>query len=98
MNIKTGRKEVAVAGTREPLVVAPGTRAVRLVIVAETDNTNEVVVGGAEVVAALATRQGVPLKGVAGQEERLELFDVDLSDIYVDAVTGTEGVTYTYCF
>jgi hypothetical protein len=53
-----GRKTVATAGTREQF----SSQACKYVVItAETDNTDVVVIGGDTVVAALATRQGIPL-------------------------------------
>ena len=88
--IGDGRKVVATAGTREAL--AASTTAKMVIITAETDNTNPVVVGGATVVAALATRQGTPL--YAG--ETITLPCDNLADIYLDVLTNGEGVTYVY--
>ena len=70
----------------------------KVIICPETDNTNPVVVGGADVVAALATRVGVPLDVDATTEQSLTLCDVDLKDVYIDAITNGEGVTFTYLF
>lgn len=70
----------------------------RIIIAAETDNTNPVTVGGADVVGALATRVGIPLDVDATTEQTIEMCDVDLKDIYIDSVTNGEGVTYTYFF
>lgn len=90
-NIGVGRKEVTAGGTAECLV-ATNTPCRKVIITAETNNTNPVVVGDANVVAALATRKGTPL--AAGVS--VTLYVEDLSSIYVDAVTDTEGVTFTY--
>jgi hypothetical protein len=89
-SIKDGRKVVATAGTR--VTLAASTTCKHVTIVAETNNTDIVVVGGVTVVAALATRQGVPL--YAG-----DVYDMDidnLADVYLDALVSTEGVTYVY--
>lgn len=89
--ISDGRTEVTTAGTRVPLV-ASSTPAKWVEITAETNNTGFIVVGGATVVAALATRQGRPLS--AGDSV---VYPVDdLADIYLDATVNTEGVTYVY--
>lgn len=92
-NIGTGRKVVTTGGT-EVALVASNTPCRRVDITAETGNTNPVVVGGANVVAALATRQGTPL--AAGTT--LTLYVDDLSKVYIDAVTDGEGVTFTYYY
>ncbi len=89
-SIKDGRKVVAVAGTR--VALASSTDCKHVTIVAETNNTDIVVVGGVTVVAALATRQGVPL--YAGDIYDLDIDD--LADVYLDAMVSTEGVTFAY--
>jgi methionine synthase II (cobalamin-independent) len=97
MNIISGRKVVTTAGTKVQL--SETHRPVsKIIIIAETDNTNEVVVGDVNVVASLATRVGIPLKPVATGESTTVLYDVDLFDIWLDAVTNGEGVTYTYLY
>lgn len=87
-----GRKEVAVAGTREALsaVAQPFNT---LTVCAETNNTNPVTVGSVTVVGALATRRGIPL--AAGVCHTIE-HPGTLDEIYVDVITNTEGVTYFY--
>lgn len=97
MNIASGRKVVASAGTAERLS-STNLMVKRVVIVAETDNTNPVTVGGSDVVGALATRKGIPLAPVATGESRVEFCNVDLYTIFIDAVTSSEGVTFTYEF
>jgi len=88
--IGDGRKVVATAGAREAL--ASLTPATIVIITAETDNTSYIVIGGATVVAALATRQGTPLN--PGDSITLEVDN--LADVYLDAMVNGEGVTYTY--
>jgi len=90
-DIKDGRKVVTTAGTREQLV-ASSTPCKWVILIAKTDNTGTIVVGGSTVVAALATRQGTPLD--AGDSVRLDIDD--LYDIYLDATVNGEGVTYLY--
>jgi len=87
--IDDGRKEVTTAGTAEPLV-DESTPARIVVITAETDNTGVIVVGGENVIAALATRRGTPL--MSGESIPLEV--ADLADIYIDATVSGDGVTY----
>ncbi len=90
--INTGRQTVAVAGTRVQLS-STSVECRWVLISAETDNTNPVTVGGSNVVGALATRQGTPLSATSPP---LRL-DVDnLTDVWIDVVTNTEGVTFTY--
>lgn len=87
--ISNGRTVVTTAGTR--VALATSTACKKVDITAETDNTGIIVVGGATVVAALATRQGVPL--YAGDTYSLEIDD--LADIYLDTTVSGDGVTYT---
>jgi len=89
--IGDGRKVVAAAGTAESLEAA--THQVALVIItAETDNADVVAVGGSGVVESDSTRTGVSLN--AG--DSVTLYNVDLYEIYLDAGTNGEGVTYLW--
>ena len=91
LNINDGRKVVTAAGTAEAL--ESSSRGVEMVIiVAETNNTGVMAVGGSGVIASLTTRTGVPL--LAG--EPVTLFNVDLGNVYVDATVNGDGVTYVY--
>lgn len=89
-SIKSNRKVVASAGTA--VALGGDVPCQKIEIMAETDNTDYVVVGGSDVVAALATRKGIPL--IAGQS--ITLYVNNLSKVYLDAIVNTEGVTYTY--
>lgn len=95
MNIGQGRATVTTPGT--PVALGGQQRVEKLIIVAETNNTNPVVVGGEGVIAAIGTREGVPLDPSSG-ESRIELCNTDLSRVFIDAVTATEGVTFTYLY
>jgi hypothetical protein len=87
----TGRKVVTSAGTAETLV--DGSKIVASVAIqAETDNTNNVAVGDANVVAAAGSERGLIL--AAGESTTMSIND--LVRVYVDAVTNGEGVTYLY--
>lgn len=88
--IADGRKVVTTAGTR--VTLASSTACKQVVITAETDNTGIVVVGGSTVVAALATRQGVPL--AAGDSVAIEIDN--LADVYLDSTVNGDGVTFAY--
>ena len=88
--ISNGRTIVTTAGTR--VVLATSTACKKIDITAETDNTGLIVVGGTTVVAALATRQGVPLN--AGDTYSLEIDN--LNDINLDSTVSGDGVTYSY--
>ena len=88
--IGDGRTIVTTAATR--VALAASTVAKIVIITAETDNTGLIVVGGATVVAALATRQGTPL--YAG--ESITLLIDNLADVYLDSTVSGDGVTYTY--
>lgn len=85
-----GRKTVTTAGAAEAL--AGSTACKWVLITAETDNTGIVVVGSSSVVAALATRRGVPLS--AGDTVSINIDN--LADISLDVTVNGDGVTYTY--
>lgn len=89
-SIICGRQTVTTAGTRVQLSTT-ATPILQVAITAETDNTNPVTVGDSTVVGALATRKGTPLAAGA----TIVLAVNDLSKVYIDAITNTEGVTYT---
>ena len=88
--IGTGRKTVTTGGTREAL--AGSSVCKKVILTAETDNTGIIVVGGKDVVAALATRQGIPL--YAGDHMTIEVDN--LSKINLDTTVNTDGVTFIY--
>lgn len=85
-----GRKTCTTSGTAEAL--ASDTTCVRVIVTAEEDNTGMVVVGGSTVVAALATRRGIPL--APGQ--RVEINAANLDEVFIDAMVNGDGVTYAY--
>jgi hypothetical protein len=89
-NIVDGRDTVAVAGTRERLAGSLG--AVTFIdIIAETDNTGTVAVGGSTVVASIgATQRGAQL--LPG--DSYTFLECDASDIWIDATVSGDGVTY----
>ena len=86
-----GVKVAGTAGTDEPLV-ASATPARMLIIQAQTDNTGAVAVGGAGVLATVATGTGVLL--YAGDSITLEIDN--LNDVYFDVTISGDGVRYTY--
>lgn len=87
-SVTDGRKVVTTAGTR--VALAASTVVKEVVITAETDNTGIVVVGGSTVVAALATRSGIPLN--AGDSISFQI--TNLNAISLDSTVSTDGVTY----
>jgi hypothetical protein len=102
-NVGSGRCIVATAGTRVQLGGAGTTQTPatgppgpigELALRAIETNTNAVVIGGPGVVAAAATRNGVAMvpTGII-----LVLRDIDdLGDLWVDAITGGEGLSFFY--
>jgi hypothetical protein len=88
--IADDRKVVTTAGTR--VTLASSTACEQVVITAETDNTGIVVVGGSTVVAALATRRGIPL--YPGDTISLEIDN--LADVHLDSTVSGDGVTFAY--
>lgn len=85
-----GRKVVTTAGTA--VAIASTTAAAKVIITACTDNTDLVTVGASTVVAALATRRGIPL--APGQS--VEIGCTDLADVFIDSLVNGEGVTFLY--
>jgi hypothetical protein len=85
--ISDSRKVVTTAGSRVQLA---SLACKEVILTAETDNTGIVVVGGSTVVAALATRTGVPLS--AGDSFSFAIDNT--SDIYLDSTVSGDGVTY----
>ena len=87
--VTDGRTVVTTAGTR--VALASSTACKEVIITAETDNTGIVVVGAAAtVVAAIATRRGVPL--AAGDSITLQIDN--LADIGLDSTVSGDGVTF----
>lgn len=88
--IGDGRQTVTNAGTA--VALAGSTTISEVTITSETNNTDLIVVGGSTVVAALATRRGVPLS----PGDSITIRGDDLADIYIDSLVNTEGVSYLY--
>ena len=84
-----GRAEVGTPGTAVQLSTTSIPCAI-VIVAAETNNTNDVTVGGSTVVGALLTRLGIPL----GPGDSAVLATDDVSNVYIDVITATEGVTY----
>lgn len=85
-----GVKTVTTAGTDEAL--AGSTSCKRVIIQAQTDNTDAVAVGASGVDATEATGTGILL--YPGDSIEIEIDN--LADIYVDALQDGEGVRYIY--
>lgn len=85
-----GRAFVTTAGTR--VALAASTAVKEVTISAELDNTGVLVVGGATVVAALATRRGVPLY----PGDSVTIATDNLNEVYIDAMVSTDGCSYVY--
>ena len=91
-----GRKEVATAGTAEALS-ATSLDVTIVTICGETNNTGTVVIGASTVVAAVATRRGIPLDASDCYTYQLESKrTMNLNQIYVDTTVSTDGVTYDW--
>ena len=86
-----GRTTVTTAGTAVQ-ISSTDTPCGGITITAETDNTNIVTVGASTVVAALSTRRGHPLSPGGS----ITIPNTNLNQVWIDAITATEGVTYVY--
>jgi hypothetical protein len=83
----SGRQVVATAGTAAQFT----SQACKVVaITAETDNTGYIVVGDSAVVAALATRKGLPL--AAGDTAIFAVSNMNV--LYMDTTVNGDGVTW----
>ncbi len=87
--ITSGRKAVTTAGTEVQLSTT-ATDGTEIHICAFSTNTDNVVIGGSDVVAAEGTQKGISL---AANEKYVLVFN-DASKIYVDSVVNGEGVSY----
>lgn len=87
--IGTFRITVTSAGTRVQL---PSNECKFVDLTAETDNTGYMVVGGASVVASLATRQGRPL--IAGETVRYWVTNTNV--LYIDSTVNGDGITVAF--
>lgn len=93
-NVTSNRTVVAAAGTAVALSATPQP-ARCLIITPIRSNTNLVAIGGADTDATLASEKGVLLKPT---DPALILYDVELSKVFVDAVTSGEGVSYSFWY
>ncbi len=87
--MQAGNQLITTAGFREPLSVTP-LSARKLFIQALASNTTLVFVGDVSVLAAAVSPAGIGLDA----SESLILEDVDLSQVYIDARTAGEGVSW----
>lgn len=92
-NTRDGRKVVTTAGTAVRLV-STNTRCSKVTIMAEVDNTGYIVVGDSTVIAAIATRRGIPLSAGGSITLTVE----DLYQVWIDAEVSSDGVTFIYHF
>lgn len=90
-------RQVTTAGTRVRLA-ASSLLVRRVVIVALETNTSKVVVGGSTVVAAAGTQASPTMRGfpLNPGTDWIEFNFNDLTNIYVDARTSGDGVSYVY--
>lgn len=95
MNILSGQKIVVTAGTPLQLASAVGTRCKRLVITPFSGNTGAIAIGGTAATTVAAVAIGSQKGWVAVKAaSALELYDVDLSTLWVDASVSGEGISY----
>lgn len=86
-SVTSGRKVVAVAGTREAFAAM----ACRYVIISALEsNTDLVVIGGPDVIASAGTRVGIQL--APQQQQRIDISN--MSKLYIDSVVSGEGVCF----
>ena len=85
----SGRAAVTTAGTRERVSDTPLLLREVEIVTLHT-NTTAVFVGGIDVSAVSGKERGIPL---LSQEARI-LENVDLQNVWIDAVTDGEGITW----
>lgn len=90
-SIGTGRKVVTTAGTAVQLSTTSAV-CTTIAIQAETDNTGDIAVGDANVVAADGAERGIIL--TAGDSTTLAVNNLNL--VYIDSTVNGDGVTYLY--
>ena len=86
--INSGRQVVTWIGARVQL--ASSLNISEVLLVAEFTNTGTICVGGSDVVANQATREGVPLNPGDGVVITID----NINKIYIDSTAGGDGVTY----
>ena len=93
-NIGNGNQRVTTPGTAMPLTNT-STPCFLVEVVANLNNVGVLTVGGNTVVGAVTGRSGIPLN--AG--DVFTVTDVDnLNKIWIDVVSGGDGVTYVYFY
>lgn len=91
-----GVRQVTTAGTRVRLA-ASSTLCRAVIIQALKTNVSDVVVGGSTVVAAEGTQVTPTRRGFALAPGDWQEFDFDdLTDVWLDAVTSLDGVSFVY--
>jgi hypothetical protein len=88
-SVGTGRKTVTSAGSAEQFT---DTKCSYVIITAESDNTGNVVVGDANVVAAAGSERGIILE--PSRSERIYLSNLNL--LWLDSAENGDGVSYAY--
>lgn len=88
--ITVGRVVVATPGTAIQFS-AISVSCKKVIIRAETDNTNPVTVGNKSVVGAVLTRRGIALEDT---DPPITIEIDNLNKLWLDVITATEGITY----
>lgn len=91
VSIGDGRATVTTSGTAVALT-SSAQHVSAVTITALPTNTGLVWIGGPNVKAALGSQRGTPLSA----NDSFYIAVADLSQVYVDAATNGEGVTFTY--
>ena len=100
LHVSTGGAVATTVGDGRAFVTTPGTAVAlaastvikEVTVTSELNNLTVIVVGGSTVVAAEATRRGTPLY----PGDSVTLKSDNLAEVFIDAITATEGVTFTY--
>ncbi len=97
LGTQTNDKNVAAAGTAETLE-ATDVWAAAVLITAKAANTTNIFVGGSDV---SGITNGVTLAAgesysIAAHDANGSTMEINLSEVYIDATTNGEGVTYSF--
>jgi hypothetical protein len=87
----SGRKTVSAAGTPEPLA-SESTPCQYVIMTKLAGQSGDVVFGGDDVVATLATRKGTPLP----DNMPIGIPIDDLAKVYIDVTVNGEGLSFSY--
>jgi len=92
--MKPYNQRVIVTTPGQPVPLSQVPRPVKTVTIsAFAANTTAIHIGGKEVRARVGEANGLPMNG-GTRPDQATFDDVDLADIWIDAITALEGISY----